>query len=250
MGYTRSGHSLVGALLDAHPEAAIAHEVMVFEYDDDRRPTGRLHDGGNGLVERLVAMSQEQAELGRGGTRLLDGVAQRASYAVPGASQGVCDRLRVVGNKSGQESPVVWEINPRVFDELEAVAGVPVRFLHVYRNPWDNIASMSRVHGDKAVKRYFRRARIIREFKAQGAHPVLDVRFESVIAEPRPRLRSIFEFYGLDAPDDLLEACASIIDPEPNPSRRTRDWKPGEVRTVAKLMREFEWLQGYPDRPD
>jgi hypothetical protein len=144
----------------------------------------------------------------------------------------------------------VWESYPGVFDALEELIRAPVRFLHVYRNPWDNIASMGRVHGDKAAKRYFKRARTVRKFKAEGAQPVLDVRFESVVAEPRPQLRSIFEFYGLDAPDDLLEACAAVIDPEPNPSRRTRDWKPDEVRWVANMMREFEWLQGYPDTPD
>jgi hypothetical protein len=32
IGYPRSGHSLIGALLDAHPNAAIAHELDVLKY--------------------------------------------------------------------------------------------------------------------------------------------------------------------------------------------------------------------------
>jgi hypothetical protein len=253
MGYTRSGHSLVGALLDAHPDAVIAHEGEIFEYDDNRGLTGRLRYARRGpLVDRLVVRSQRQARSGRRGTRLITGTSEshRVDYAVPGGSNGAFERLRVVGNKAGQESPVVWGKNPGVFDELEAVVGVPVRFLHVYRNPWDNIASSARSAGDKAAPRYFQRARIIQRFKAEAVRPVLDVRFESLVADPAAHLRSIFGFYELDAPDDLLTGCASVIDPEPNPSRHTRDWTPGEVRVVAKSMREFDWLEGYPDTPD
>ena len=32
LGYPRSGHSLVGALLDAHPDVIIAHELDVLKY--------------------------------------------------------------------------------------------------------------------------------------------------------------------------------------------------------------------------
>jgi hypothetical protein len=172
------------------------------------------------------------------------------SYAVPGGFQGSCERLRVVGNKSGQEVPLVWEINPLVFDELEAVAGVPVKLLHVYRNPWDNIASMARVQGDTAARRYFRRARLIRKFKFEAVRPVLDVKLEVFAAEPRRVLRAIFGFYGLAAPNRLVRACASIVDPVPNPSRRLREWPADEVREIAQTMQGFEWMRGYPDRPD
>ena len=252
MGYTRSGHSLIGAFLDAHPDSIVAHSSKIFEYDEHKALTGRLsYSTREDLIAALLHQSQRQTAGGRrGGTRLINGVPERVSYAVPGGHQGTYDRLRVVGNKAGQESPMVWQCNPRVFDEIEELVGAPVRFLHVYRNPWDNIASMGRVHEDKAPKRYFRRAQIVQKFKAEGTQPVLDVRFESVVADPLPQLRTIFEFYGLDASDDLIEACASVIAPEPNPSRRTRDWNPGEVRWIANMMQEFEWLQGYPDTPD
>jgi hypothetical protein len=253
MGYTRSGHSLVGACLDAHPEAAIAHEGKIFEYDDEgKRQTGQLlYTTREDLIGYLVHRSARQAAgKGRRGTRLINGIPQRASYAVPGGHQGSCERLRVVGNKSGQESPMLWERHPGVFSALEELAEAPIRFLHVYRNPWDNIASQGRVHGDMAVPRYFRRSRIIREFKATGAYSMLDVRFEALVADPGPQLRTIFAFYGLSAPDDLVAACAAMIEPTPNPSRHTREWSSKELGVVPKRMREFEWLQGYPDTPD
>ena len=57
MGYTRSGHSLVGACLDAHPEAAIAHEGKIFAYDADKHLTGGLHNGNPAASGALVARS-------------------------------------------------------------------------------------------------------------------------------------------------------------------------------------------------
>ena len=64
MGYTRSGHSLVGACLDAHPEAAIAHEAKIFEYDDNK-PTGGLHYASRPEPDRSARQPRGPARAGR-----------------------------------------------------------------------------------------------------------------------------------------------------------------------------------------
>ena len=35
--YSRSGHSLVGTILDAHPNAAVAHEGKIFDWNEQKR---------------------------------------------------------------------------------------------------------------------------------------------------------------------------------------------------------------------
>lgn len=255
MGYTRSGHSLVGALLDAHPEAVIPHEGKIFERNEDRASdqygyTGHLRFADrDALFNYLVRRSTRQAAGGRRGTRLVNGVPTRASYGVPDAHQGEYTKLRVIGNKSGQESPIVWDRNPAIFEELEAMAGVPVRFLHVFRNPWDNIASMSRTHGTRAINRYFRRATIIARFKEEGRWPMLDVCLEDLIADPESEIRRLMGFYDLPVDDAFVSACRSLIDDQPNPSRKTREWPRADIKNIRRRKQAVPWLSRYPDVP-
>ena len=66
IGYPRSGHSLVGSLLDAHPDIAIAHEVnvlgLVAGNDLDRRTL--FHT----LLRRSEADATRMPDGGRSGT--------------------------------------------------------------------------------------------------------------------------------------------------------------------------------------
>ena len=284
IGYTRSGHSLVGSILDAHDEAVIAHEGRVFEVvpslqslraqaaDDIERygeviprtrrevklalggrrgTTGRLQiTHREALFRYLIARSQVQSDQGRPGWRLSpEGNPTVISYGVAGGWQGRYTRLRVIGAKRGQEPPLVWAANPNVFDELADLVRAPVRMVHVYRNPWDNIASMTRAVGANATKRYFKRAQLIAQIKRAGRWPILDVCLEDLTADPAAQTLRLFEWFGLHATADLVGACAALVDPEANPSRTTREWTSADVREVAKRMGSIPWLDRYPDTP-
>ena len=90
IGYPRSSHSLVGSILDAHPEIIIPHEYHIVEqwkiYRDDA-----LRNSGMQkylLFYNLHSLSTWQASFGSRATRpvfLDDGI---YSYNVPGAWQG------------------------------------------------------------------------------------------------------------------------------------------------------------------
>ena len=186
VGYTRSGHSIVGTLLDAHPEAAIAHEQPLFSPSMRAPTTGSVqHRTRDLLFAKLLQDTHYRVELGRRGSRR---TADNPMPLVPGGSHGTTTRLRVIGTKRGQEAPVAWKMNHAILDELRDFVGVPLRLLHVYRNPWDNVASMMRQSPDRAIVRYFSRVRAIREIKATGV-PVHDLALEDLIARPRRRSR-------------------------------------------------------------
>src|SRR5690606_30490598 len=81
VGYPRSGHSLVGALLDAHPEIAVSHELDVLRF----RAEGFSRD------QILLLIAENCRRLGRLGRRW-----GRYDYAVPGGAQGAWERLKVI----------------------------------------------------------------------------------------------------------------------------------------------------------
>lgn len=246
-GYTRSGHTLVGTLLDAHHETAIAHEVPLFGATFRARTTGELHFSTRvDLFSRLVANTVERAARGRRGIRR---TIETPMPLVAGGWHGRYTKLRVIGTKRGQEAPVAFEFNPSIFAELEALVRAPLRLLHVYRNPWDNIASMARQNAGKAPARYFRRVDSIRRIKEAGL-PMHDLALEDLIADPRAALEDVLGFLGLEGSDDYLDACAAIVDDKPHASREEHQWSKAEIGAVQRRMEGVPWLERYPRSPD
>jgi Sulfotransferase family len=235
IGYQRSGHSLVGALLDAHPEAVIAHELgalALFEQGMGRREVYRriLHNA------RQFAAS---------------GANPRPGYElrVPGGWQGRFARLRVVGDKAGGESSRVLAAEPNLVPRLERKLRVPVRIVHVVRNPYDNIASILRKPNQRRLnrvsERHFDTLRLNARLRKRLGNRVMDVRHEELVAAPQRELTRLCQFLELEPIPAYLEACARVVFDSPRQSRREVIWPPKLVAKVDKRIARYDFLAGY-----
>src|SRR4030095_5011623 len=67
-------------------------------------------------------------------------------YGIPGQWQGRFDRLRGIGDKRAGAVTRAIAAHPDFLDRGRALVGVPLRLVHVVRNPFDNIAAISTRH--------------------------------------------------------------------------------------------------------
>lgn len=74
---------------------------------------------------------------------------------------------------------------------------------------------------------------------------MIDVRLEDFIAEPGATLARICRFLDLDAPEDYLRDCASIVYDSPNKSRHKAAWTSEQIDAVARRMEAFPFFAGY-----
>lgn len=242
VGYPRSGHSLVGSLLDAHPEVVIAHEANA----------PRLAAQGlarAALFERLVENAREQAA--RPGGRRASGY----SYLVPGQWQGRFRRLRVLGDKSGGKTTARVGRDPAALERLAAVVGAPLVLVHVVRNPYDAIAQMALRRAGKgaddrdalelAIATFARLAATNAALLAESRFPILTVRHESFVERPEAELGRLCAFVGVEAERTYVADCARIVFPAPRASRALVRWQPRDVETVADLIARHGFLRGY-----
>jgi len=234
IGYPRSGHSLVGSLLDAHPDMVIAHELdaLGFVQNGFRRQQ---------LYALIMNNSGEIAAKGREQTGY--------SYEIPNQWQGRFRDLKVIGDKRGVTSMARLQRRPQLLDTLQRVVRDPVRFVHVVRNPFDNISTMSKRRDftpQQAADIYFGLSRTVASVKARvGDGHVIDVRHESVIADPKGALKEMCAFLGVTPSDDYLEDCASIVYASPHRSRHEAPWTPELIADVKRRMEPFAFLEGY-----
>ena len=129
IGHARTGHSLVGALLDGHPNIIIAHELNVLKY---------IQKGYNQsqIFYLLIKRSKEIVANG----------CKRAGYTykVPEQWQGKYRKIKVIGDKKGGMSTKMLENNLMLLDKLDKVIKKKIKYIHVKRNPFDVITTIAR----------------------------------------------------------------------------------------------------------
>ena len=233
VGYPRSGHSVVGTMLNAHPDAVVAHELNVVP-----------HVLGGCTRDELYARILARAFWfdWRGSRTNYD-------YRVPNQWQGRFRDLRVIGDKRGGAVTRCLAEHPDFLERVRKLVGVPLRLVHVVRNPFDNIAAISLWHGlslDESVRFYFDHLRTTARLgDLCDADELLTVRHEDMIAAPAPWLVELCEFVGLAPEPGYVGDCSRIVFRAPTRSRRRLDWPPALRREVERQVRAHPFLDGY-----
>lgn len=261
LGDGRSGSSILGAIIDAHEEAIVAHELNVLERLESAPSRDRL-------FYELLHNSSRSAKRGR--------QASGYGYEVPNQWQGRFRRLRVIGDKKAGGSSKILGRDPGRLEALERLIGVEVRGIHALRNPFDTITTVARRRREDielrredidlrrvdivadpacievrrediegAIGSYFEKARTIDAVKQRRGDRILDLRHEDFVADPIGQTRALCAFLGLDASDAYLEDCSSIVYTSTNRSRDGFEWPLDLISSVESEIRKFQFLQGY-----
>ena len=234
IGYPRSGHSIIGSLLDAHPEICISNELDAFKYFE------------NGFDKYQIAYlilknSEEVAQKGRQQTGY--------KYDVKGQYQGRFTTLRIIGDKKGGLTTRRIGRQPELLRKVQKSLGNATKFVHVIRNPFDNITTMAMRTSSTLFNETFHYFQLcnnndlIRE--CVGREHVLDVRHDEFVQKPHHILKKIFTFLEVHFSDDLIESCAAIVYKTANRSRERVDWDNSHIDLVNRNIKRYPFLSGY-----
>ena len=234
IGHPRSGHSAVGSVLDAHPDALVAHRLDAVRYIGRGYSPAMLTGMIAGNVRRFT----------RGGRRLTG-----YSYAIPGSWQGRVRELRVIGDQEGRLTALRLARDPTALDAFERRWGMPVKLLHVTRNPYDNITTwaLRRMSDLEAtIEAYFGICREVASVaEHRGGEGIRQVRHEDFLARPRELTTELCGFLGLETEREHLDQAAALLYPTPHRSRHAQRWPPHLIERVAREMKAFSFLDGY-----
>jgi hypothetical protein len=236
IGYPRSGHSLVGALLDAHPDMVIGHELDALMY---------VQAGFSKMQIYYLLLESARAFAATGCTRT------GYSYAVPNQWQGKFRKIRIIGDKKGGgRSNKRLRENPELLSLLQKTIDVRIKFIHVIRNPYDNISTMSqrksRLDLRSATDKYFEMCATIANIKKHVSRDdMFDLRHESFIDNPKFWLAKICDFLGAESLNGYLDACAGIVYKSPHKSRHETPWSDELLDVIMRKKEQFPFLEGY-----
>ncbi len=239
IGYPRSGHSLVGSVLDAHPDCVISHELDALKLFGEIKSRTQLFE----LIENN---SREYALEGRKWTGY--------SYDVPGQWQGRSRRIQIIGDKKGGSSTDQFDADEGIIDRLEKMVRLPIKIIHVIRNPFDIISTRflkgknpPELEGesllDEIIKSHIRMTQAIARLRQ--TRMLFDMRSEDLKSAPRENLVALLKFLGLGVSDEYLDACAEMIKPAVSRTRDKVAWTDHQVMRVNTLIDGHDFLSGY-----
>lgn len=236
IGYSRSAHSLIGSLLDAHPNVLVAHELHAIDL---------LRKGAN-VADVMRAMQYNSAFFTRFGRGYMG-----YDYSVASQSQGSTGDIKVIGDKKANGTTAALRRDPGVVDRLKQTLPGPFRFVHVIRNPFDNIASRAErvgVGADLATYGYFVNVEVIARLKAEHPELVLDVYLDDLAADPEGVLRGLLTGIGVtEWPETYLADCAKLVFPDARRTRDQIDWPAGMLAAISDKLRGYDFLSRFAD---
>ncbi|KAL9967159.1 hypothetical protein ACROYT_G025332 [Oculina patagonica] len=152
----------------------------------------------------------------------------------------------------------------RIFEEIEQSVQVPIKFIHVTRNPFDNIATMMlratdsrdavREEGEKIdnkekldaeIKKYFNMAASNQRIRERYGDAVLDIPGHDTVLRPRETLQRLCDHLGVTCSEDYIEKCSKILFGNPSVTRHTVVWTEGQKEHVTKMMKSYPFLKEY-----
>ena len=268
VGYPRSGHSIIGSVMDAHPDIVIAHEYFLFSECASQLKVGTsIFENKTQLFNKLYKNSYLSSKCGLRS----DGNARKGySLDVGSQWQGTFRQLRVIGDKSGGKTSQVMKSRTRSQCLAQMVDGLDLQIIavHVVRNPYDMIATRILYqlptvrpsdHLHKRVKpnhnmqisntnALFSQALAVTTVSKKVT--VFEIHIEDYIKDPRRCVLEICNALEVPCPQDYVEECYQKAYRNVSRSRDLIEWEPVILRRIQERMKEFPFFHGYTFEDD
>ena len=268
LGHGRSGHSIVGSLMDSHPNMVIASEVDVFTKLSD----GSLAPTKSEIFNALWISAKEDIMYGLR-AKSTDG--KGYNLFVNGLYEGrYVDRIDVIGDKKGGITTKLLATEPdkwsHVYDILKSL-NVSIKVIFVIRNPYDNIGtslfygldspvSLNKFGGvkesnntynfdpstiQKIIDRYFLYHQAIADAKKKYYLNIIEIHVKDLISDPRGTLLNLCDSLGVTCSDSYLEICSSKIFKTESRTRHLIRWTDEQLTMIQQNIEKYSCLKGY-----
>lgn len=265
-GFPRSGHSLIGSLIDAHPRARVAHELDIMG----------LLDRGVPMRSILALMDDAASEFTRHG-RHWNGYC----YYVEEAAHDGGTAPQVLGDKKGDMAVRRIAAKPSLLDRLaRTTRGLDKKWICVLRNPFDNIATMSlrasrlydtlrassasgdefraalaraqaagdlpRAPASDQIDEYERLCGAVESIRrATSENDWFELSHEAFSASPQAPLKELMTFLQLEADPAYIERCSALVHASGHRSSALLEWPAEQTARIEALIERYPFLHRY-----
>jgi len=227
LGRGRSGSSLCGGLISTHPNVILAHEKEFknFEFDDEKELYQMLFDATN--QKQFIWKPLRELSTWRDMKKYND--------------------IRVIGTKK----------QGTLIENLKSKLSIPVKFINIYRNPFDNISTIYNKSQwtkhvkrgtnmksiDKAISYYFTGIKMTQE--VINREITLNIKHENVVTNTGYVIEEICSFLNIPIIEDHVKFCEMLVWDIPRTTRDSICWSEENISRVVELKNNYDFLKEY-----
>ena len=270
VGVGRSGHSIIGVLLDSHPHIVISDELDVFNTLLADRRVNKFS-----LFNQIWLTSHKKAITPDTNSNL-HSTSKGYSLAIDGLYQGSYQSyIDVIGDKMGGTTMKMFFANPRQFEKrlnrLRVLTNnLTVKVFHVIRNPYDNIATMviykhvnfnasevvkiknsnmvlnaSRELVHQKINYYFNLFRASELMRQQFNLDVMDVHGKDLITNPMVIINKMCNFLRVSCSNNYLNTVSRKIFSSESKTRYKVTWTNEQLSEIEENILKYDSLRRY-----
>ena len=239
VGQGRSGHSILGDLIDAHPNALCAQEYNLCKYFI-------LHQERH--EERRRAFLNEVQR---------NSNPSRTKYVVKGQWQNQYKELYALGACAAGKTSEQLRGSIDLLKKINAFTNLPIKLIHVVRNPFDMITTkiLKRPNKDLPlwIHIFHERARWVAQIEQELQEDttnnisLLRLRQEDFINNTEGTLKKACDYLELSSDKDYLNACSDIVFKKPRQTRYKieEQWTSELKDKLLEGIKEYDYLSHY-----
>ena len=272
IGFNRSGSSLIGHLLTAHPNIVFADELQwpgigIFNYRSQYLYDLYNNDNLNKTFS-LILYTDRVRYLIKNSPGFLYSSIQKEVYKyyqfgedahrseryvlVPNQYQGRFKKLKVIGVKASIENRVALSNN----SAIESIKSkfkkrdIKLKFIFTTRNPYHLSASIEKAgewrdetHLLKVVSGFSNNSEKI--LKRLDPKDVFISRYEDMCKNPGQQLTRLCNFLEVPIPANYIEDCSSQVARKPSETRLQANFSQEYKQEIASLIEKYDFFSGY-----
>ncbi|KAI6646819.1 hypothetical protein LOD99_9218 [Oopsacas minuta] len=270
LGYPRSGASIVGALLDAHPHVVLSNEFNpVLRWA--KSLSGKAPKFNKLELFRNIKNAAWSDIHNYGGTRSKTFNLKYYTLDIPGLFQGEYkDYIQIIGDKQDNQLVDYDKGNDestnfiQLLERFKDFVGYQVKFFHIVRNPYDNIATVllyrlsSRNQVIKSgttvnrpdilvsvIKQQFVLYEKIQRYIDYFGERVLTLNHEDLISNPLLFIKRMCNHMDIYCGEYYLEKASKSVFSSTTKSRHSIDWGQDAKTMVESAIKKYRFLNRY-----
>jgi hypothetical protein len=230
MGYPRSGHTLAAAILNANPNVMCSNQLNVY--------------AANTIDIEYIKMYSSKPETWKNTTQ------------IPHVPK---QEITVVGDKTGHRTVDILESNPQKLGMMKEIIQVPMKWIHVVRNPFDNLATWAKLNYVNKLKKdgtatqhkeldlVIRKYRVLNATieKLRRSEDTLTVNHEFLITRMHNTLEEMANFLEISFDPVWRDNVRNTVWKRPRVTRGQVKWARQQKKVIKDIIEKYDWLDGY-----
>lgn len=229
-GCPMSGHTLVAAILNANPNVICSNQLHVYK---------------NASVDFDVLKEHSENH-----------ITWKSSNRVPHVPK---QEITVMGDKTVHRTIDLLSKDPKKLGEFREFINVPIKWIHIVRNPYDNIATWARLEYESkkadgiettqkrelntVIEEFARLNRTISQLRR--SEDVITVNYEYIITRMHNTLEEMANFLEISFDPEWRDNVRNTVWKKPRIARNTVKWTPQQRVIVQEIINDYPWLNGY-----